>query len=59
MTNNQKSRLVKAINKNLEEAERLFKTKEQSDAYIVGFLQGTLEAIRFELGESIEEKVIS
>ena len=59
MTKNQKSRLVKTINKNLEEAERLFKTKEQSDAYIVGWLQGTLKAIRFELEESIEEKAIS
>jgi hypothetical protein len=59
MTKNQKSRLVETINKSIEEANRLFKTKEQSDAYIVGFLQGTLKAIRFELEEGIEEKVIS
>jgi hypothetical protein len=59
MTNKQKSRLVEMINKNLEEANRLFKTKERSDAYIIGWLEGTLKTIRFELEEGIQEKVIS
>ena len=59
MTDKQKSRLVEVINSNIEESNRLFKTKEQSDAYIVGFLQGVLKAVRFELEESIEEKAIS
>jgi len=59
MTKNQKSRLVEVINLNIEEANRLFKTKEQSDAYIIGFLQGVLRVVRDELEEGIEEKVIS
>ena len=59
MTDKQKSRLVEVINLNIEEANRLFKTKEQSDAYIIGFLQGVLRVVRDELEEGIEEKVIS
>ena len=59
MTDKQKSRLVEVINLNIEEANRLFKTKEQSDAYIIGFLLGVLRVVRDELGEGIEEKVIS
>ena len=59
MTKNQKSRLVEEINLNIEEANRLFKTKEQSDAYIIGFLLGVLRVVRDELEEGIEEKVIS
>ena len=49
MTKKQKSRLVEVINLNIEEANRLFKTQEQSDAYIVGFLQGALRIVRREL----------
>ena len=59
MTKNQKSRLVEVINLNIEEANRLFKTKEQSDAYIIGFLLGVLRVVRDELEVGIEEKVIS
>ena len=59
MTNKQKSRLVEVINSNIEEANRLFKTQEQSDAYIIGFLQGAMKIVRRELEEGIEEKVIS
>ena len=59
MTNQQKSRLVEVINSNIEEANRLFKTKEQSDAYIIGFLLGVVRVVRDELEEGIEEKVIS
>ncbi len=59
MTNKQKSRLVEVINSNIEEANRLFKTKEQSDAYIIGFLLGVVRVVRDELEEGIEEKVIS
>ena len=59
MTDKQKSRLVEVINSNIEEANRLFKTKEQSDAYIIGFLQGVLRVVRDELEVGIEEKVIS
>ena len=58
MTNKQKSRLVEVINSNIEEANRLFKTK-QSDAYIIGFLLGVVRVVRDELEEGIEEKVIS
>ena len=59
MTDKQKSRLVEVINLNIEEANRLFKTEEQSDAYIIGFLLGVLRVVRNELEVSIEEKVIS
>ena len=59
MTNKQKSRLVEVINSNIEEAIRLFKTKEQSDAYIIGFLLGVVRVVRDELEEGIEEKAIS
>ena len=59
MTNEKKSRLVEVINSNIEEANRLFKTKEQSDAYIIGFLLGVVRVVRDELEEGIEEKVIS
>ena len=59
MTNEKKSRLVEVINLNIEEANRLFKTKEQSDAYIIGFLLGVVRVVRDELEEGIEEKVIS
>jgi hypothetical protein len=59
MTNKQKSRLVEVINSNIEEANRLFKTKEQSDAYIIGFLLGVVRVVRDELEEGIEEKAIS
>lgn len=59
MTKNQKSRLVKTINKSLQEAERLFKTQEESHAFIIGWLQGTLKIVRDEIEVSIEEKVIS
>ena len=59
MTKKQKSKLVEVINLNIEEANRLFKTKEQSDAYIIGFLLGVVSAVRDELEEGIEEKVIS
>ena len=59
MTKKQKSRLVETINKSLQEAERLFKTQEQSHAYIIGWLQGTLHIVRDELEEGIQEKVIS
>ena len=59
MTDKQKSRLVEVINLNIEEANRLFKTKEQSDAYIIGFLLGVLRVVRDELEVGIEEKVIS
>ena len=59
MTNEKKSKLVEVINLNIEEANRLFKTKEQSDAYIIGFLLGVVRVVRDELEEGIEEKVIS
>ena len=59
MTDKQKSRLVEVINLNIEEANRLFKTKEQSDAYTIGFLLGVLRVVREELEVGIEEKVIS
>ena len=59
MTNKQKSRLVEVINSNIEEANRLFKTKEQSYAYIIGFLLGVVRVVRDELEEGIEEKAIS
>ena len=59
MTDKQKSRLVEVINLNIEEANRLFKTKEQSDAYIIGFLLGVVRVVRDELEVGIEEKVIS
>ena len=59
MTNEKKSKLVEVINSNIEEANRLFKTKEQSDAYIIGFLLGVVRVVRDELEEGIEEKVIS
>jgi hypothetical protein len=59
MTKKQKSRLVETINKSLQEAERLFKTQEESHAYIIGWLQGALKIVRDELEEGIEEKVIS
>lgn len=59
MTDKQKSRLVEVINLNIEEANRLFKTKEQSDAYTIGFLLGVLRVVRDELEVGIEEKVIS
>lgn len=49
MTKKQKSRLVEVINLNIEEANRLFKTKEQSDAYIIGFLLGVVRVVRDEL----------
>ena len=59
MTKNQKSRLVEVINKSLQEADRLFKTQEESHAYIIGWLQGALKIVREELEVGIEEKVIS
>lgn len=55
MTNKQKSRLVEVINSNIEEANRLFKTQEESDAYIIGFLLGVLRVVRDELEEGIDE----
>ena len=59
MIKNQRSRLVETINKSLQEADRLFKTQEESHAYIIGWLQGALKIVRGELEEGIEEKVIS
>ena len=57
MTKNQKSRLVEVINLNIEEANRLFKTKEQSDAYIIGFLLGVLRVVREELEKILNEAI--
>ena len=49
MTNEKKKLLVDVINNNLKEAERLFKTQEESHDFIIGWLQGTLEIVKEEL----------
>jgi hypothetical protein len=49
MTNEKKKLLVDVINNNLKEADRLFKTKEQSDAFIIGWLRGALNVVKEEL----------
>ena len=39
-------KIIEIVDKALKESERMWETKEQSDAYIIGYLQGTLRGIR-------------
>lgn len=37
--------VVEVLKKAIKDSDKMFKTKEQSDAYIIGMLQGTIKAI--------------
>ena len=37
--------VVEVLKKAIKDSDKIFKTKEQSDAYIIGMLQGTIKAI--------------
>ena len=45
MTKFEKQTLADLLKKAIEDADQMFKTKEQSDAYIIGALQGTIKAV--------------
>ena len=45
MTKFEKQVLVDLLKKTIVDAEEMFKTKSQSDAYIIGALQGTIKAV--------------
>jgi hypothetical protein len=45
MTKVEKQILAEELKKTIVEAEKMFKTKSQSDAYIIGALQGTIRAV--------------
>ena len=45
MSNLEKETLVKFLKEVVEKADKLFETKEQSDAYVIGMLQGTLKGV--------------
>ena len=45
MTKFEKQTLADLLKKAIEDADQMFKTKDQSDAYIIGALQGTIKAV--------------
>ena len=45
MSDLEKETLVILLKEAIEEADRLFATKEKSDAYVIGMLQGTIKGI--------------
>jgi hypothetical protein len=45
MSNLEKETLVKLLKEVVEKSDKLFETKEQSDAYVIGMLQGTLKGV--------------
>jgi len=56
MRNIEAEALKEALEKALAESDRLWDSKEQSPAYIVGHLQGTLKASIVFLESRIEKK---
>ena len=48
-----KQTLSKLIEITLADSEELFRNKTESDAYIIGYLQGTLKTIQKELNEGL------
>ena len=49
MTKTQIKTMIQMIERQLTEADMMFKDQSQSHAYIVGYLQGTLKVIKEEL----------
>ena len=49
MTKTQIKTMIKLIERQLIETDKMFKDQSQSHAYIVGYLQGTLKTIKEEL----------
>jgi len=45
MSDLEKETLAILLKEAIEEADRLFATKEKSDAYIIGMLQGTIKGV--------------
>ena len=45
MTKFEKQTLADLLKKAIEDTDQMFKTKSQSDAYIIGALQGTIKAV--------------
>lgn len=45
MSNLEKETLITLLKEAIEKADKLFETKEQSDAYIIGLLQGTIKGV--------------
>ena len=45
MSELEKETLITLMKEAIEEADRLFATKEQSNAYIIGMLQGTIKGV--------------
>jgi hypothetical protein len=47
---------IKLLKKAVEDSNRMFDEKEQSEAYIIGMLQGTINAMVEHLQSTIDEK---
>jgi len=52
MTKEKKQALAIVLQNAINETDRLFKTKEQSHAYIIGYLQGALKTTISELNSA-------
>lgn len=50
MTQHEQKVLAELLQKVIIKTNELFKTKEKSDAYIIGYLQGTIKTVIDELG---------
>ena len=46
---------IKLLKKAVKDSNRMFDTKEQSEAYIIGMLQGTINAMVEHLQSTIDE----
>lgn len=51
MNREMKQSIVNVITDALEHSETVWESKEQSHAYIIGYLQGALKIIKEELGQ--------
>ena len=49
MTKAEKQALIETLQITIEKTDEWFKTKEHSDARIIGFLQGTIKQVIMEL----------
>jgi hypothetical protein len=46
--------MINFLNENLNESEKMFNAREESHAYIVGYLQGTIKAVRGHLNNNLK-----
>ena len=59
MTQDQIKTIIKAIEAIIQDAQKMYKSQNEPLAYVVGYLEGTLNVVKEELEKHIEETAIS